>query len=280
MSTGFVPAFTEAGAGAGEARATALVLHGILASANNWRGFIRRLVRRSEVARQVRWLLVDLRGHGDSTLRVAPPPHTVNACAADLVALSRHLGVTVDLVIGHSFGGKVALDFATRHHPETRAAWFLDTPLGTGDASTAGIGEVERVIEVVSQLSEPLPGRAEVAAHVRASGLSRMLAQWMTTNVRGSVEEGYRWRFDLEIVRALIADYQTRDMWPALEAPRAGLSVHGVRGGRSRRFDSEDVARLDRQGVHVIPDAGHWLHVDQPAALAALLEEAAREVTD
>ncbi len=261
-------------------RGLAFVLHGILGSASNWRSFVRRLVDRSEVAAALDWVLVDLRAHGESSLTPAPPPHTVDACAADLARLARHLERPVDLVIGHSFGGKVALSFATEHSPATRAAWFLDTPPGPmtlGDAGT-GRDDLERVLGILETIPEPLPGRQEVAERLMAQGLSAGLSQWMTTNVRGTSESGYRWKFDLAAVKALIADYARLDLWPLVEHPRPGLVVHGVRGERSTRFDPEDVARMDRIGAHVIADAGHWLHVDQPEALMRLFERAAAEV--
>lgn len=284
---GFVPAFIDIARPAGTPRATAFVLHGILGSAANWRSFVRRLVDTSPAAAELRWVLVDLRGHGESALTPAPAPHTVDACAADLARLAATLGVDVDLVIGHSFGGKVALQFAEHHSPATRAAWFLDTPPGpaaiTGgtvspSAAAAGTDEIANVFSVIEAIPEPLPGRQEVAAAIRARGLSDMLAQWMTTNIRGSGDGGYRWKFDLPIVRALVADYAQLDLWPVVASPRPGLVVHGVRGARSNRFSDDDIARLDALGAAVLPDAGHWLHVDAPTALAALFEAAASEV--
>lgn len=286
-AAGFVPAHLVVEK-PGAAR-TAFVVHGILGSAANWRSFVRRLVDASPVAAAWRWVLVDLRGHGESTAapdssgpngpRGEPaPPHTVAACAADLERLAGALGVDVELVLGHSFGGKVALVFGDRHRA-TRAAWLLDTPpgaVGQGGMS-ASIDEVARVFEVIESVPEPLPGRAEVATAMRSAGLSEGLAQWMTTNVRNA-PDGYRWKFDLPTASALVEDYAALDLWPLVEAPRAGLEVVVVRGGRSSRFTDADVARLDRLGARacVIPEAGHWLHVDAPEALAGLFEAAAR----
>src|SRR5690606_11379756 len=77
-------------------------LHGILGQGNNWRGIARQLVK----ARPA-WgaLLVDLRAHGDS--RQLPPPDSLAAAADDVARLARTLPVSA--VLGHSFGGKVAV---------------------------------------------------------------------------------------------------------------------------------------------------------------------------
>ena len=89
------------------AKQTALVLHGALGSGQNFRVFAKQL---SRLLPATQFVLADLRNHGDSV--PAPPPHTLSACALDLVSLSAHLGdlglPVVTTVIGHSFGGKVA----------------------------------------------------------------------------------------------------------------------------------------------------------------------------
>ena len=90
-----------------EPSACAYVLHGILGSAKNWRTFGRRLAARFPSWRIV---LVDLRHHGDSPH--LPPPNTLAACAADLERLSAAREERPSVVIGHSFGGKVALEWA------------------------------------------------------------------------------------------------------------------------------------------------------------------------
>lgn len=273
----FVPHHLEVCApGVTPARA-ALVVHGILGSAANWRSFVRKLVDTDPVAATFRWVLVDLRNHGDSL--GAPPPHTVRACAEDLSALEQALGLPFALSFGHSFGGKVALAHAALA-PALQGVWVLDTPLGLEPVDDPlARSEVGRVMALLDTIPEPLPGRAELQARLEAAGLSRALAQWMTTNVRGTADTGYRWRFDLGGCKALIADYFALDAWPIARALAHRMAVHCVRGGRSDRFSVVELAQLEASpfiASHLLPSAGHWLHVDDPDGLRGLFAQAVR----
>ena len=89
-----------------------LVLHGILGSGSNFRSFARRVATACPT-----WgfVICDLRAHGLS--QGARPPHTIDAAAEDLVRLEARLaaeGQMVAGVLGHSFGGKVAIAYAAR----------------------------------------------------------------------------------------------------------------------------------------------------------------------
>ena len=103
-----------------------------------------------------------------------------------------------------------------------------------------------------------------------------MLASWMTTNLRRT-PDGYRWRFDLPAVREMIADYFVEDLWPVLDAPGPGLRIDVVRAERSDRWTDEELDRFARLPddcavrLHLLPDSGHWVHVDAPDALIDIL---------
>ncbi len=261
----FVPAHDLVGPA--DAPRLAFVLHGILGSRRNWASFGRRLLERLP---GWRLCLVDLRNHGDS--HGAHGPHTLRACAADVVALADAVGAP-DAVIGHSFGGKVALVHAREHRPAPRDVWVLDAAPGPRTGAAA-IGDVERVIQAVRLLPVPAPDRNAVKAHFADLGFSPMLAGWMTTNVRPG-DGGLVWRFDLDAVEQMLADYGREDLWPLLESPPEGCTLHVLRAGRSDRWDDETVARLEAAPIDtpVLEDAGHWVHVDAPDALMQLLVE-------
>ena len=242
------------------------VLHGILGSSRNWSSFSRRLA----VAHPTwRFILVDHRNHGDS--RGAVPPHSVRACAHDLSVLAQKTGPP-QVIIGHSFGGKVALAYAREYGAGLRHVWSLDATPGARDRLDSTSNEVERVIVAARKLPTPAPDRRAVAAHFLSLGFSKMLAGWMTTNVRRG-PDGLVWRFDLDGVEAMLSSYWRDDLWPFIESAPAGLSVHLLRAERSDRWTPTMVARLEAAGVDapVLKDAGHWVHVDNPDALFALL---------
>lgn len=80
---------------------------------------------------------VDLRGHGDSDK--PPGPYPIAGFADDLAWLCTQLGLKHPLVIGHSMGGTVAFDFATRHPDLPGAVVMLDSSVIPTEASRRAI---------------------------------------------------------------------------------------------------------------------------------------------
>jgi pimeloyl-ACP methyl ester carboxylesterase len=243
------------------------IAHGILGSASNWRSFARRL---AVLVPGWRIVLVDLRGHGESPS--GTPPHTVAACSEDLVELARARERSPEILIGHSFGGKVVVLAADRLEP--RQTWVLDSVLAEeGPRAVAGDEDVVAVIRVLRTIHQPLPTRDAVRAPLLAAGFSERLAAWTTTNLTRA-PDGFRWRFDLDVVEDLLRSYASTDLWSFAEA--LPTELHLVRAGRSDRWTPSAITRLDAAAargvtVDLLPDAGHWVHVDAPDALAALL---------
>lgn len=247
------------------------LLHGIYGSLRNWKSFAIDLAAanpRYEV------VLVDLRNHGAS--QGAPPPHTLASCADDLAVLAARLGEPPRVVIGHSFGGKVAIVYARNHGDALERLIVLDSPPGRGRIEEPTTTEAGKVLAVMKRMPLPIASRAAAGKEIAAQGVDPAVAQWMATNLR-PIAGGYAWHFDLEALDAMLRDYWEVDGWPFLERPPSGLAIDVVRAARSDRFSAEDIARLEAQSrrgtlrQHVLADAGHWLHVDNPRGLLALL---------
>lgn len=260
-----------------------LVLHGILGRGNNWRSFARRLV---EARPEWALVLVDLRAHGDS--REVPPPDDLDAAAEDLERLLPALPAPVHAVLGHSFGGKVALRFAERTRAPLDELFVVDSlpgaqPAGPNDVHQDGEG-TERVLEMLDALPPRFESRAAFLAHVTGAGHSETLARWLAQNLDRDEAGAYRFGLDVARVRALLDDYRTRDLWPTLDPPRSDQRAHLIVGGRSTVYSEAARAQAQalaekhpgRVSVHVLEAADHWVHVDDPDGLHALVTAALR----
>lgn len=251
-----------------EAHKTAFVLHGILGAGQNFTAFIQKLSRRRP---EYRYVLVDLRNHGAST--GALPPHTVAAAARDLAALAGTTGEP-SVVIGHSFGGKVALEYARQGGPALEQVWSLDSNPGVqGDENNF---EVDAVIRAIRSVRVPAATRADVLKALGEQGLSRPTAEWIGTSLKRT-DTGYVWLFDLDGIEALLADYYAQDLWEFLSQPRSRPEFQIVIAEQSERWTPEMRARAfalpaaANVHCHVLPSSGHWVHVDNPAALLELM---------
>jgi pimeloyl-ACP methyl ester carboxylesterase len=72
-------------------------------------------------------IMYDLRGHGRSLMPRSG--YGLSAMAGDLLGLLDRLGVTQADIVGHSFGGRVALTFAVEYPERVRNLVVADTPL-------------------------------------------------------------------------------------------------------------------------------------------------------
>ena len=246
---------------------TAVIAHGILGMGRNWRSVARRMAQQMP---GWRFALVDLRNHGKS--QGFAGPHTVAAAAADLHTLPDQLG-PIEVAVGHSFGGKVVLEWL-RSGADLRQTWVLDSPPGFRDADPAVLDTLG-VIAAVRSVPMPAADRNDVRDHLRAQGLSEPLIQWLLTSVRKD-EQGWHWVWDLDAVDHMIRDYLALDLMGPLAA-WSGPRIELVRAGRSDRWLPSEIATLESLpdaapvDLHELSNAGHWLHVDDPAGLLELM---------
>ncbi|WP_437733127.1 alpha/beta fold hydrolase [Sorangium sp. So ce1335] len=288
---GFVPHHALVSAPSAPPARWMLVLHGIFGSGANWRTFVRRLAEAQTAggapgpaARPWGFILVDLRAHGMS--QDPPAPHTIAAAADDLLRLGDRLGLDVRGVMGHSFGGKVALAYLERRPEGIERGFVLDSDPSARPAGESG-SESPGVLELLRAIPQPIASREAFLEAVQAAGFSRGIAEWLAMNVRRE-GDGFRIRLDLDVLNDLLTDYFARDLWHVLEdrpAPAAAGAearrIHVVLGGRSASISPASRARFEALparapwvSVHVLKAAGHWLHVDDPEGLFEAIRSA------
>ena len=142
------------------------------------------------------------------------------------------------------------------------------------------VQETADILNALRTLRFPMASREEFVATLEERGLERSIAMWLAMNLRRTADGMRDFPVDIDAVEQLLESYYATDTWAAVERPRERTQVHLIVGGRSRVLNPHDRARTrratrehDNVHVHVLPDAGHWVHVDEPEALIALLTQ-------
>lgn len=264
---------------------TAVLLHGILGSGKNWGTFARRLAHEFPTWQ---FLLVDLRCHGDSASLKKRGPHSVASTASDVLKLVGQLRLTPRVLVGHSFGGKVVLSMveqAAKPLPRPVRAWVLDATPGKVRAGGDGEDHPRELISFLRQLPKVVSSKNEVYTALMEEGFSNDVAQWVVTNLRstGPSSSTFSWAFDLDGIAELYQSYEDTNLWNFVENLPRGVHVSFLKAERSlHRWALEDLQRIhaaeelaSEEGggveMHVLEDAGHWVHTDNPDGLFRIL---------
>ncbi|GBR67929.1 hypothetical protein GKA01_08180 [Gluconobacter kanchanaburiensis NBRC 103587] len=178
--------------------------------------------------------------------------------AQDVLETLNHLEIDRFAVVGHSMGGKVGMMLALAAPERVSRLLVADiAPARTGHGHGA-------MLDRLGALSFP-------SALQRREGLdllepvagSRAVAELLLQNIRLGDSPGWSIGFD-DIAR----DIHEIEGWPDLQiAPYEG-PVLFLRGGASPyvRPEHHDLIRdlFPQALIHSLPEAGHWLHAEQP----------------
>ena len=228
-----------------------LLLHGLASSGIDWFPIAPALASRH------RLILMDLRGHGHSSLSQAKG-YGMEAMAGDAWRLLEALAVDKPHVIGLSLGGCVALQMACQH-PAALGRLVLVNTFARLRSNGMLAGRVLRLRRSL--------GDIDGLAHVVASSLFEDPA------VQAFAAERLR-RNDLGAIRrtmAALARFDIRRRLPCIPNPVLVLA-----GDRDRTVPScctEELAGgLPQAHLRIIADAGHALPYDQPDAFITAVQ--------
>jgi esterase len=252
----------------GEGTRPLLLLHGFLGAGRNLTTLAKKLVEKDA---SLAIIVPDLTGHGASPpLAASDDLHTM---ARDLLELARSLDLGDDApfsIMGHSLGGRVGLAAALAAPRAIRRITLLDiTPSPISDPDSDSV----RIVGLIASGPRLAPSREPFREHLRAGGVPTSLIEWQMLNL---VHEGgaYRWRIDAERLAELHPRISATDLWPAVERPGRGYTLHEVRGDRSPYVSDSDAARLEAAGcpVDTLAGVGHFVHVEGLPRLLELVQ--------
>lgn len=243
-----------------------LFLNGLWASIETFTGMIERLSARWEV------LVMDPRGIGGST--IPDRAYTLADCADDVAALCDHVEWGPSPVVGLSFGGMVALEFALGHPERVTNLVLLATSAGGEAGSSYPLHELmalsskKRNLEIAKLLDTRPPKRPRLrrrlkrALRVRWRRLRRVVARQPARQKHRAPTRGEILQVEARAAHD-VCDRLHRIMVPTLVA--AG------------RFDLlAPVANAEQMAVRMpnaemrVYEGGHMFIVQDPAAVTEI----------
>lgn len=229
-----------------------VLLHGLFGSGDNLNQLAQELAAHHQV------ISLDLRNHGRSP---HDPLMSYPLMAQDVVETLNQLGVNKADIIGHSMGGKVAMQLALQHAKKVNRLIVVDIAPVTYSAHH------HAVFRALDKLNQQLPiasrkaADAILAAEIDTAELRQFLLKNLVTDDEG---EGLVWRIGYSAIRQ---QYPQLLKAPSGPLPYTGSTLF-IRGGDSDFIlPDHRMATLHafpKAQLREIPGAGHWLHVEKP----------------
>lgn len=233
------------------------LLHGLFGSGDNLNTLAKTLIDRYRV------VLVDLRNHGRS-------PHvatmSLDEMAADIARLQDELGIASSVVLGHSLGGKVAMQLALSTASRVQKLAVADIAPVAYSAHHQAVFAALEAIDLTA-LQNRQQADEQLAQTLSDSGLRQFLLKALYRS-----EKGFRWRFNLPALREC---YDSVLIAPQGE-PFAGptLFIKGEQSDYMRpEYETPMRALFPNFEFRMIAGAGHWLHGEKPVAFNGVVQQ-------
>ncbi len=233
-----------------------VIMHGLFGMLDNWQTLARKWADRYQV------ILVDLRNHGRS-------PHVdemdYSLMAEDVAELLETLGIDECILLGHSMGGKVAMQTALSYPELVRQLIVVDI---APRRYRAGHDSIFAALEAFDPLavSDRKAAAAAMTQYVSEPGIQLFLLKNLTRNPEG----GFRWRMNLPVIKEHYGKLigPVGQMGEQYDGP--GLFL---RGGNSGYVSTDDWPLIETlfpaAQLATVAGAGHWVHAEKPAELMA-----------
>lgn len=253
----------------GEAKPPLIVVHGLYGASDNWVTVAKSLSDHFEV------YLLDQRNHGRSP---HSPEHNYEVLKDDLLEFMDKMQIEKAVLVGHSMGGKTVMFFA-RDYPQRISSLIVvdiapksyNTP---GEASLKTINH-QQIIGAMKKVDfTKVTSRQDVEEDLARSIANKRVRQFLMKNLHRNKDNTYKWSLNVDALEQNMPHILEGMCEKDFEEGNGivGFPVLFVRGANSQYILDEDIDKIiltifPYAEVVKIPNAGHWVHAEQPALL-------------
>lgn len=226
-----------------------IILHGLFGSSDNW------LTQAKILSQHYRVVTVDQRNHGQS-------PHDdafdYPSMVADLAELVHDLQLKNPVILGHSMGGKTAMNFAIRHPDLLERLIVVDISPRAYDLEHYTIVKGLKHIPVTA-----LASRNEADAILSAYVVEPDVRQFLLKNLQRKAEGGFSWKINLPVIDRKLGNIGLDLQFPGtFEKPT--LFIRGSRSNYILDADRQRIKEVFPKSTLITMETGHWVQAEKP----------------
>lgn len=244
-------------------------LHGLMGFGNNWRKII------SQLESTERCLSYDQRGHGRSVKPLSG--YRPENYAEDLYEIIKDLGWNKIVLVGHSMGGRNALNFASRF-PEL-VSHLVIVDIGP-ELNPEALSYYENLLNSVptpfaNREAAKLFFQTEFIEKVKTREKPEVLAAYFYANMADNKQGLIDWRFSKSAILESVSEGHNENRWTEVQSLR--VPTLWIRGQSSTDLSEEVFEKVLQSNKMIqgktIAQAGHWVHADQPILFAQAIKD-------
>jgi len=229
-----------------------VILHGLFGMSDNWDSLAKRFAGEG-----LDVIVPDQRNHGRSG---HSDIHSYEAMADDLLELLDELSLKSVILLGHSMGGKTAMQFSLEQPDRVSRLIVADISPDSGSNNQHnGLISIMQGIPL-SQLSS----RQQVEKLLQEVIPSDRIRLFLLKNIYWKDKSNLGWRVNLDVIRENLSEvFRTIDHPFSFSKP-----VLFLRGELSSYVPDSDIPRIielfPNARIETIKNGTHWLHADNP----------------
>ena len=235
-----------------------IILHGLFGSSDNWMTIAKKLDEDFTV------IIPDLRNHG---LSPHTPTHTYQDMTDDLELFYSTHKIEKATLLGHSMGGKVAMMFAASFPEKVNNLIVADIAPKSYHHESGPI----KLIRLMQELDlTTVATRKEIDQFLSTRLEESVLRQLILKNISRKNDSSFKWKINLSVLRDSLESIlnDVNHEWFVNLKPILNYPVTFIRGLNSEYITDQDIPNIKdiypEAKIIDIPDAGHWLHAEQP----------------
>jgi esterase len=245
-----------------------IILHGLYGSSDNWISVAK------SISGSFTTYIPDQRNHGSSP---HSDLHDYDSMSNDIKELADELNLDKFFLAGHSMGGKTAISFALKWPERLSGLVVADiSPFVAEQRITEAGNQITRILDAIISVNlSGITSRQEVESLLKPSLRSEAERSLIMKNLKRVADSTFGWKINAPSLRMNIGNILSGIQIKKSDNPITGFPVFFLKGERSEYLPVNDFKRIleifPAAELIIIPTAGHWLHVDNPAAVREAL---------